>query len=117
MDVETVLINLLTNAYSACLNMSQNRKVSLVLKELINHEKEGFEITVSDSGPGVNEEFREIIWEPLYSTKTDDKGNVSGTGLGLTIVQSIVDDLEGYKKVGKDESLGGAKFSIWLPMK
>tara|TARA_R110000744_G_scaffold110953_1_gene209075 strand:+ start:736 stop:3066 length:2331 start_codon:yes stop_codon:yes gene_type:complete len=117
MDIETVLINLLTNAYSACLNTSENRKVSLGLNALTIENKEGFEVTVSDSGSGVHDEFKEIIWEALYSTKTDDEGNISGTGLGLTIVQSIVDDLEGVRKVENDEILGGAKFSIWLPLK
>ncbi|WP_298514127.1 sensor histidine kinase [uncultured Kordia sp.] len=117
MDIETVLINLLTNAYSACLNILKDRKVFLGLNSKSVENKEGFEIIVSDSGLGVHDEFKEIIWEALYSTKTDDKGNVSGTGLGLTIVQSIVDDLEGVRKVENDLILGGAKFSIWLPLK
>ena len=79
--------------------------------------RDGFEVIVSDSGIGIHDEFKEIIWEALYSTKTDDKGYVSGTGLGLTIVQSIIDDLDGLRKVENDIILGGAKFSIWLPLK
>ncbi len=115
MDIETVLINLLTNSYSACQDTNSER---LIKVDLVNSEKNGiagFEIIVTDSGHGIDEDFREIIWEALYTTKTDEKGNESGTGLGLTIVQSIVDDLDGERDVINDEELGGAKFIIWLP--
>ena len=117
MDIETIFLNLLTNSYSACLDNNSNRKISVQLLNETRNERDGFTIIVADSGNGINEEFREIIWEALYTTKTDEKGNDIGTGLGLTIVQSIIDDLEGERKVENDEKLKGAKFTIWLPIK
>jgi signal transduction histidine kinase len=117
MDVETIIINLLTNSYSACLHNDKTREIEITLSSKIIEEREGFEIIVSDSGNGIHEDFSEIIWEALYTTKTDEKGNEIGTGLGLTIVQSIIDDLEGYREVGNDINLKGAKFTIWLPIK
>lgn len=116
MDIETILINLLTNSYSACLHNKISREIHLQLKNSDN-EREGFEIIISDSGNGIPEDFREIIWEALYTTKMDEKRNDSGTGLGLTIVQSIIDDMDGSRKVENDEDLKGAKFTIWLPKK
>ncbi|MEM7574172.1 MAG: sensor histidine kinase [Bacteroidota bacterium] len=117
MDLETILINLLTNSYSACLNTGRDRKILVSLKELEKSGNAGFEIAVSDSGPGVQDELKNIIWEPLFTTKSDDKGNNNGTGLGLSIVNSIVDDLGGTKEVTEDKDLLGAKFSIWFPNK
>jgi signal transduction histidine kinase len=118
MDIETIIINLLTNSYSACLHNSIDRQINISLQNRENEENiEGFEITISDSGNGIDEKLREIIWEALYTTKTDDKGNDSGTGLGLTIVQSIIDDLNGTRMVDNDDTLKGARFKIWLPKK
>ena len=44
------------------------------------------EVTFSDSGPGVPDEFREEIFNPYFSQRPD------GVGLGLTIVGEIVHD-------------------------
>lgn len=117
MDIETIIINLLTNSYSACLHNDSIRKIEIGLKSKMIDDRDGFEIIVSDSGNGIHEDFTEIIWEALYTTKTDEKGNEIGTGLGLTIVQSIIDDLEGQREVGNDPNLKGARFAIWLPKK
>ncbi|MBG6129524.1 signal transduction histidine kinase [Aquimarina sp. EL_43] len=117
MDIETIIINLLTNSYSACLHNDQKREIKVELKNVLKGKQDGFEIVVSDSGNGVHEDFREIIWEALHTTKTDSKGNEIGTGLGLTIVQSIIDDLDGSREVENDKKLKGARFTIWLPKK
>lgn len=117
MDIETIFINLLTNSYSACIHNSTNREISIELHDSMKDDKEGFQIIVSDSGNGIDEDRREIIWEALYTTKTDTKGNEEGTGLGLTIVQSIIDDLGGSRFVENDKDLKGARFTIWLPKK
>jgi signal transduction histidine kinase len=80
----------------------------------------GCELTVADSGGGVPERFSEDIWKPLLSTKSiklENKRKQTGTGLGLTIVQSVVDDLQGERRVSKDSELGGACFKIWFPLR
>lgn len=118
MDIESILINLLTNAYSAIPNSNNPRKVRI---ELINKysidNKKGMELIVADSGPGIPKQFVDRIWEPFWSTKTGDNGRQVGIGLGLTIVKSIVDELKGNIKIEKDIDLKGAKFIIWLPRK
>jgi len=83
----------------------------------MKEKMEGFEIMVSDSGPGIAEKFRDRIWDALFTTKTDEKGRTMGTGLGLTIVQSILDDLGGARDVDTDPELNGARFRIWLPIR
>lgn len=117
MDIESILINLLTNAYTACNQKAGVRKVIVVVdrEDLINEK--GYFFSVSDTGPGIAKEFQNRIFEPLFSTKTVSTGTSKsvGTGLGLTIVKSIVDDLNGNIKVDKDPELKGARIKIWLP--
>jgi len=115
-DVEAVLINLLTNAYAACQQGRRRRVIRIEIDSKKEMDAKGVGIVVADSGPDVAKEFRERIWEPLFSTRTNEQGKQVGTGLGLAIVQSIVDDLQGDKKLDTDPDLKGARFSIWLPL-
>ena len=57
-----------------------------------------------------------MIWQPLFTTKVDKQGRQIGTGLGLTVVDSILQDLEGKREVDADPHLKGARFAIWLPL-
>ncbi len=116
MDIESILLNLLTNAYA----FAGNSETKTVRVELKPHENKngikGFSLTVADSGPGVDEDMLDTIWEPLVSTKKDRFGYDTGTGLGLTIISNTVNDLEGSYSVNKDEKLGGACFYVWIPI-
>jgi signal transduction histidine kinase len=116
MDVEAVLLNLLTNAYAACQQVKRRRIIKVKIEPRTYQEINGCEIVVSDSGQGVTKEFRERIWEPLFTTKSNGHGRQVGTGLGLTIIQSIVNDLKGSRKVDADPVLKGARFTVWLPL-
>lgn len=117
MDIEAILLNLLTNAYTACMQKNRKRIINIELKELEHDGTKGFNISIADSGPGINDKIQKMIWEPLFTTKVDKFGKEIGTGLGLTIVDSIVTELNGRKHVDNDPSLKGARFSIWLPFK
>lgn len=114
MDIEAILVNLLTNAYEACLNSTQKRIIKVRLKPKMDGHTKGFELVVSDTGPGIAETFRDEIWEPLFTTKTEGS-RTSGTGLGLTIVAAAVKDSKGKKTWDIDPELKGARFNIWLP--
>lgn len=117
MDVESILINLLTNAYTASILSKGPRKVHVNVNLEDKNGVKGYFFTVSDSGPGVAKEFKKRIFEPLFSTKkigTNESKSI-GTGLGLTIVKSIVDELLGEVTLDSDPQLKGAIFKIWLP--
>ena len=68
------------------------------------------EILVDDSGPGVPEESRSIVFRDGFTTR----GGGGGSGFGLAYVRRVVEDLDG--KVWCDASdLGGARFVMELP--
>lgn len=116
MDIETILINLLTNAFTALRRWTKERLIIVELRKE-KKQKDGFVLIISDSGPGIAEEFRSIIWEALWTRKTNKQGKESGTGLGLTIISSIIQEAKGSKEVCNDKEIGGAKFTFWMPIR
>lgn len=116
MDFESLLINLLTNAYDFVKDSSRSpRKVEVNLRKKTQDAVAGYELRVGDSGPGVAKHIRNHIWAPLFTTKKGKDGKPNGTGLGLSIVDNIVKELNGTREVETDTKLGGAQFIIWLP--
>jgi signal transduction histidine kinase len=117
MDIETVLVNLLTNAYTAVLLKGGERKVIVNVRREDLKGNIGYYISVGDTGPGIANEFKHRIFDPLFSTKKfgSNESKSVGTGLGLTIVKSIVDELEGILTFSTDSELKGANFKIWFP--
>jgi two-component system, cell cycle sensor histidine kinase and response regulator CckA len=68
------------------------------------------EITVQDSGCGIDPQTARHIFEPFFTTKDKDKG----TGLGLSTVYGIVKRSGGYILVSSDVGIGTA-MRIYLP--
>jgi PAS domain S-box-containing protein len=118
-QIHQVAMNLITNAYHAVEPKSGN--IFILLKEIIlqsddtisNFLKPGkyAELTVSDTGNGIDPSIINKIFEPYFTTKEKGKG----TGLGLATVYGIVREHDGdikvYSKLGK-----GAKFDVYLPI-
>lgn len=117
MDIEAVLINLLTNAYAACKQVVKRKRIIRVeVAPKAENGSEGVEIIVADSGPGVAKQYKDKIWDALFTTRTDDQKRPVGTGLGLTIVRSILEDSGGSRNLDSDPELKGARFTIWFPL-
>lgn len=70
-----------------------------------------FRLTIQDDGRGMSSEVRAKIFAPFFTTK----GPEGGTGLGLAVVQRIVEQAQGLIDV-KSELGKGTSFSIYLPV-
>lgn len=96
-----VFTNLLRNAVEAC---NGSGKISIAVRR----DTEGIEVIVSDNGPGIPADQREVIFQPYFSGKPD------GTGLGLAIVRQTIEQHRGTIAVGESPS-GGASFHVRFP--
>ncbi|NLW81585.1 MAG: PAS domain-containing protein [Desulfovibrionales bacterium] len=103
--MKRVFYNILLNAAEVLAGQEEAR-VDTVL--YARKRKGRIYIEISDNGPGIKPEEQARMFEPYYSTKR------GGTGLGLTIVKSVVTDHHGHVRV-KPHSPGGTTFVIELP--
>lgn len=105
--LDAILANLLINAIHALDQTVDQRRIILVRT---SRENERFILEVADNGPGIHELDAEEIWVPGATTTPD------GTGLGLTIVRDSASQLGGDADVLPEGELGGAHFTIRLPL-
>lgn len=71
-------------------------------------------ITVSDTGIGISEEHLDKIFDRFYRADKS-RGEVSGAGLGLSIVKAIIDAHDGKIEV-KSKTGEGSEFKVMLPI-
>jgi signal transduction histidine kinase len=101
--LERVMLNLLFNACEAVSPGSGKIEVS---SRVIGS---GIEIRVSDNGTGIPDSIRESLFQPFVS-----HGKDKGVGLGLTVVQKIMQDHGGEVRVEKTGSQGST-FLLFFP--
>jgi signal transduction histidine kinase len=106
-QLQQVVVNLVLNAMEAAQASPRIRDV--VLGTSAAKSGEEVEIFVRDTGPGLSSEAHVRAFEPFYSTKKQ------GLGMGLAIVQSIVEQHRGSVHTEK-ASEGGAIFRVRLPI-
>lgn len=104
----TLFENLLKNAIKYSGN-SANILIGCVIKN------ELLEVTVEDSGAGVDDTQLKHIFERFYRA-SNQQGQIKGAGLGLSIVKHIVDLHYGSVKCQRS-TLGGLAITISLPIK
>ena len=69
---------------------------------------------ISDTGIGMSQEFLAHIFEPFTQEHSDARSIYKGTGLGMSIVKSLVSEMNGTIEVESEENKG-SKFIITLP--
>lgn len=105
-QIHQVVVNLIDNALDATAR-SAAPKVRISAVRLDS----AIEIRIADNGPGIAEEDMGKIFEPFFTTKSVGEG----TGLGLWISFSIVEDYGGTITAHNGED-GGAEFRVVLPL-
>jgi two-component system, OmpR family, sensor histidine kinase MprB len=71
-------------------------------------------VSVSDSGPGVADEDVPYVFDRFW--RSPRARGLPGSGLGLSIVAQVADELHGTVAVDRDPELGGARFTLSLPV-
>jgi signal transduction histidine kinase len=101
---EVALVNLVINARDA---MNGSGAIT------VRAEADGTEavLTVTDTGPGVDEAIRDRLFEAFFTTRADQQG----TGLGLSQVAGMAHQARGSVTV-RNRPSGGAVFEIRLPL-
>ncbi|MFE6074825.1 sensor histidine kinase [Paenibacillus sp. NPDC057886] len=100
----TVMNNLIANAVEA---IEKDGTIQIrVLEEGVN-----VQFVVIDSGKGVPEAKRDVIFEPGYTTKFNEVG-IAATGIGLSHVRDIVQSLEG--RIAVESATQGGKGSAFV---
>ena len=75
-----------------------------------------YEWQISDTGIGMKPEFLEHIFEPFAQERTDARSIYRGTGLGMSIVKSLIDRMGGTIEVTSEEGVGST-FRIKLSLR
>jgi len=114
--IQTAVLNLCKNALEAMEPASfgdpfdaapEKRPRRLRVRTSI--EKGRVLVQLSDTGAGFSQEARAHLFEPFFTTKR------TGTGLGLTIAQRLI-EAHGGELSARDEVEGGTSFCLWLPI-
>lgn len=119
-EIHQIMMNLCTNAYHAMQETGGTLSISLTDRQITEHDffpdirvapGAYVHLEVGDTGIGMSEETRRKIFEPYFTTK--DAG--TGTGLGLAVVNAIVNKYRGYIHVYSVPG-EGSSFNIFLPV-
>jgi two-component system sensor histidine kinase HupT/HoxJ len=106
--LEQVLLNLFLNAGKA---MRGAGRVRVAARRLDGRDRGWIEVAIEDTGPGIDPEHLEHLFEPFFTTAAEGS---EGTGLGLAISRGIV-TAHGGTIAAENRPEGGARFRIRLP--
>ena len=106
---------LLSNLLSNAIRYTSRGEVRLTASWRRNAaaEKTAFVLGVEDTGPGISPEDQESIFQPFERGRAGKEGDSGGSGLGLAVVDRLVEELgltlEGFSEYGR-----GSKFEVLL---
>lgn len=114
MDMTTIFSNLINNSIDSFEQRTSvdDRNITIDLG-IVNNK---IEIIFSDNGKGLDKAFenKEDIFLPFTTSKRDRKGNEIGTGLGMYLVKSVIDDNNGNIEVLEPQNGFAVKITFSL---
>ncbi|MEN6290895.1 MAG: ATP-binding protein, partial [Methanobacterium sp.] len=106
-EIQQIILNLLQNSLYWLEYIEKSKRKIIVTVTRIAEDQ--IEIIFADSGPGVPSEYKDLIFEPYFSTKPN------GAGLGLAIAGEIISDMyNGTLELLNSDMSTGAVFRIIL---
>jgi len=106
-DFEIILNNLISNA------VKYNRTGGTVTVT-VDCSEDVFTVSVADTGIGMNADEREMLFEEFSRIKNEKTRNISGSGLGLSIVKKVVELYHGVIEVTSEPERGSV-FTVIIP--
>ena len=107
-EISRMFMNLMSNA----IKYNRNGGYINIFTKL---ESNYILIKIMDTGIGLKEEDKGLLFNEFFRAKNKLTKNISGTGLGLTIVKRIVESYQGKIEL-ESEFEKGTTFIIWLPI-
>lgn len=104
-QLQQVIVNLAINAVQA---MAQSGGRGILVRTVLPNPGTVC-CTIEDSGPGIAPAHLSRLFDVFFTTKD------TGMGMGLAISRSIITAHDGHIEADNNSSLGGARFSIFLP--
>ena len=103
-EIEIILNNLITNSASILRDLNGAKKeIHIALLD----QKNNIVLDYSDNGPGLASAYKanpELILEPFESNKTNDAGEMVGTGMGMWLIKRTVSDYNGNIDLSQNRS-------------
>ena len=110
--VKQVLVNLLSNSFKFT---EKGGTIEVCMSELdVDDSRTVLHITVRDTGCGISDKALEKIWEPFEQEQHENGKYYGGSGLGLPITKSIVEQMYGTINVASEYNVG-SKFIVDIP--
>jgi signal transduction histidine kinase len=107
-QLQQVFQNLIMNAVEA-MHANPERSRVLRISTDIGQDPNRIVVSIADSGIGIDEKDKDRIFEPFFTTKA------TGTGIGLTICQSIIESHSGVLQASANRPYGTI-FEVALPI-
>ena len=108
MQIREIVLNLLTNAWHA---VKDCRKEDRYISISLNYVSDEIRLVISDNGIGINPDDFDSIFDVFFTTKSPNLG----TGLGLSLVSSYVDNHKGKIFVNSELDVGTC-FKLQFPI-
>jgi signal transduction histidine kinase len=109
-----LVANLLTNAVHYTKEGGVELKASW--RDDAEGKRQGMILSVIDTGPGITQEEKESIFEPFRRGKGGKDSDSTGSGVGLAVVDRLVEELEMKLEVFSEYGRGSA-FELVIPMR
>ena len=108
-ELDAIILNLLQNSEYWLLNSDGQREIEFELRNINGGER--VQVSVHDTGPGINDDDTEKIFWPGVTAKP------GGFGMGLTVASELVAAYDGNMSTIHPGAMGGASFVFDLPVK